>query len=50
MIVESVDSEELKRIIDENTKGPFIVPGTSVPLAKPLPPIADLPNLAERGG
>jgi cell division protease FtsH len=26
--VESVDSEELKRIIDENSPGPLLVPGT----------------------
>jgi cell division protease FtsH len=28
MEVESVDAEELKRIIDENTHGPLVVPGT----------------------
>ncbi len=26
--IESVDSEELKRIIDENSPGPLLVPGT----------------------
>ena len=27
--VESVDSEELKRIMDENSPGPLVVPGTN---------------------
>jgi cell division protease FtsH len=32
MEVESVDAEELKRILDENSPGPLVVPGTDVPL------------------
>jgi cell division protease FtsH len=31
MEVESVDAEELKRILDENSPGPLVVPGTDVP-------------------
>ncbi len=27
--IESVDSDELKRIVENNSKGPFVVPGTS---------------------
>ncbi len=30
MEVESVDADELKRIVDENSKGPIVVPGTSL--------------------
>ena len=29
--VESVDSDELKRIVEENSTGPLVVPGTEVP-------------------
>jgi cell division protease FtsH len=29
MEVESVDASELKRIIDENSPGPLVVPGTA---------------------
>jgi cell division protease FtsH len=29
--VESVDHDELKRIVDENSSGPIVVPGTDVP-------------------
>jgi cell division protease FtsH len=39
MEVESIDSDELKRIIDENNPGPLVVPGTeaSLRLAPPEP-------------
>jgi cell division protease FtsH len=32
MDVESIDSDELKRIIEENSPGPLVVPGTEAPL------------------
>ncbi len=28
--IESVDADELKRIVDDNSKGPFVVPGTAL--------------------
>jgi cell division protease FtsH len=34
--IESVDSVELKRIVDEHLPGPLLVPGTNVPARKPL--------------
>jgi cell division protease FtsH len=33
--VESVDSVELKRIMDENSTGPMLVPGTETKASKP---------------
>jgi cell division protease FtsH len=32
MDVESIDADELKRIIDENSPTPLVVPGTESPL------------------
>jgi len=32
MDVESIDADELKRIVEENSPGPRVVPGTEVPL------------------
>jgi cell division protease FtsH len=32
MDVESIDSDELKRIVEENSPGPLVVPGTEAPL------------------
>ena len=34
--VESVDSAELKTLIDENSPGPLLVPGTDVNYRKPI--------------
>ena len=34
--VESVDSAELKQLIDENSPGPLLVPGTGVSYRKPI--------------
>ena len=32
MDVESIDADELKRIVNENSPGPLVVPGTESPL------------------
>ena len=51
--VESVDADELKRIIDENTHGPIVVPGTKASTSHTKTVIApvDSPTTgtAERG-
>ncbi len=43
MEVESIDSEELKRIVDENSPGPLVVPGTEAPLRLAPPEPTELP-------
>ena len=52
MEVESVDSAELKRIIDDNSPGPVVVPGTAAQPQRPLPtrdePAAEEPPDEER--
>jgi cell division protease FtsH len=50
MEVESVDSEELKRIIDSATKGPLVVPGTTVSTPKPSVANLDLPETDRESG
>ena len=35
--VESVDADELQEIIDENSPGPLLVPGTDVPVRSEFP-------------
>jgi cell division protease FtsH len=50
--VESVDSSELKRIIEETSPGPLIVPGTVPSAIRPVPtPVAEETpiSVAERG-
>jgi cell division protease FtsH len=53
MEVESVDADELKRIIDENTHGPIVVPGTKASPAHVKTVIAPIDSpatgTAERG-
>jgi cell division protease FtsH len=43
MEVESIDAEELKRIVDENSPGPLVVPGTEAPLRLAPPEPTDVP-------
>jgi cell division protease FtsH len=38
MEVESIDASELKRIIEETSPGPMVVPGTSAVATRPVPP------------
>jgi cell division protease FtsH len=47
MDVESIDAEELKRIVEENSPGPRVVPGTEVPLRLAPPEAVD--NAAATG-
>jgi cell division protease FtsH len=35
--VESIDADELRRIIDESTEGPLVVPGTYASTVRPVP-------------
>ena len=46
--VESIDSEELKRIVEETSPGPLVVPGTDASL-RVTPPVdtTDLPGLSK---
>ncbi len=46
--VESVDSAELKRIVEENSPGPFIVPGTDAAPAEHKP-VAETPPILKTG-
>jgi cell division protease FtsH len=43
MEVESIDAEELKRIVEENSPGPLVVPGTEPPLRLAPPEPAEAP-------
>src|SRR5262245_56191671 len=45
MEVESIDAEELKRIVEENSPGPLVVPGTEAPL-RLAPPETVVPEAA----
>jgi cell division protease FtsH len=45
MEVESIDAEELKRIVEENSPGPLVVPGTDAPL-RLAPPEPVAPEVA----
>jgi cell division protease FtsH len=52
--VESIDSDELKRIIEEHSPGPLVVPGTTPATGRPSAPAASTsdkgsPGRAERG-
>ncbi|MEZ6118999.1 MAG: ATP-dependent zinc metalloprotease FtsH [Pirellulaceae bacterium] len=38
MEIESVDSDQLKRIVEDNSPGPLVVPGTENPHARRVPP------------
>jgi len=51
MEVESVDADELKRIIEENSPTPLVVPGTEVPIRlAPPEPISDEVAAIEKSG
>jgi cell division protease FtsH len=51
--VESIDSAELKRIIDESSPGPLVVPGTAPSSLRPAPPetveAKSAPRIEQRG-
>ena len=51
--VESIDSAELKRIIDESSPGPLVVPGTTPSSLRPAPPetveAKSAPRIEQRG-
>jgi cell division protease FtsH len=51
MDVESIDADELKRIIDENSPGPLVVPGTEAPfrLAPPEPVAPEIAAMEKSG-
>ena len=49
--VESVDSDELKRIVEENSPGPLVVPGTEAPIRlAPPEPIEPAAGAIEKSG
>jgi cell division protease FtsH len=49
--VESVDADELKRIVEENSPGPLVVPGTEAPIRLAPPEPAEVPAAAvEKSG
>ena len=48
--VESVDADELKRIIEENSPGPLVVPGTEAPIRLAPPEPVELPSSVEKSG
>jgi cell division protease FtsH len=48
--VESVDSDELKRIVEENSPGPLVVPGTEAPFRLAPPETAEPPASIEKSG
>jgi cell division protease FtsH len=52
MDVESIDSDELERIITENSPGPLVVPGTEAPfrLAPPEPTLTESTAAKEKSG
>ena len=50
MEVESIDSDELKRIVEENSPGPLVVPGTEAPLRLAPPELAASEGVAEKAG
>jgi len=43
MEVESIDADELKRIVEENSPGPLVVPGTEAPLRLAPPDAVETP-------
>jgi cell division protease FtsH len=49
--VESVDSDELQRIVEENSPGPLVVPGTEAPIRlAPPEPIEPAAGAVEKSG
>jgi cell division protease FtsH len=51
MDVESIDADELKRIVEENSPGPIVVPGTEAPLRlAPPEPVAPEVAAMEKSG
>jgi cell division protease FtsH len=46
MEVESIDAEELQRIVEENSPGPLVVPGTEAPLRLAPPEAVETPAVA----
>jgi cell division protease FtsH len=51
MDVESIDADELKRIVEENSPGPLVVPGTEAPLRlAPPEPVAPEVAAVEKSG
>jgi hypothetical protein len=52
MEVEPIDSDELKRIVEENSPIPLVVPGTEAPirLAPPEPISPDVAATLEKSG
>jgi hypothetical protein len=51
MEVESIDSDELQRIVEENSPGPLVVPGTEAPLRlAPQEAVEPAASIAEKSG
>ncbi|GIW96626.1 MAG: ATP-dependent zinc metalloprotease FtsH 2 [Pirellulaceae bacterium] len=50
MEIESIDAEELKQIIEQNSPGPMVVPGTDVPVRLSEHRTADVTPKAGKGG
>ena len=51
MDVESVDADELQRIIEQNSPIPLVVPGTEAPFRlAPPEPVEPAANVAEKSG
>jgi cell division protease FtsH len=48
--VESIDSSELKKIVEEASPGPLLVPGTEAPLRVAPPEPVELPGIVEKSG
>jgi cell division protease FtsH len=48
--VESIDASELKKIVEEASPGPLLVPGTEVPLRVAPPEPVELPGVVEKSG
>jgi cell division protease FtsH len=48
--VESVDADELKKIIEKNSPGPLVVPGTEAPFRLAPPEPVEAPGVVEKSG
>jgi len=49
--VESVDADELKKIIEKNSPGPLVVPGTEAPIRLAPPEPVEVPAISvEKSG
>jgi cell division protease FtsH len=46
--IESVDAEELKRVVEENSRGPLVVPGTGSKVASLRPSLESGDSGAEK--